>query len=556
MMSGHKKSCRPAQCRSAGPLRNLEGELRHSRRTDKRPGRARSPGLFALGFAVLSGLAACGEPPSATPTPSHQVEIETSPRKIYPGGTSLLVAHVSTSVSSEELSYFWSATHEGLAQTESEDTALFIAAPAMAPDTVVGITVSVSDVEGGLLAESSADVTILAPSSHPYLFDLDASERTGQSIDETTWLDSAKQAVMEELDSWILEGQSLGLRVFGYTEEPSDYCENTQLLVEIVPQSGETIRQKLAEVQPQREAPLREAIVAGLNDLMPECGESCRLIVITHGPDDCTGENLDTIKTRISDKVQGSANVEIYELALATTERGVEALLLLRDHLRDVVPATFVLQADDASSLKRILDHLALLGASDPLLQSLGYKGLSDILQAQGDDAGFERLFGRSLEISSAQPGESIYQRGLAWGGLRVWPGAYLDFTALALGDTADLETVHFLRGVASYNLGQYQEAVDDFSNATAIDPSFALAEYARGLSLARLGAFGSSEAFSDAFALQPDLLSNRYFETLPTQYRVPTFYAEAERQDLWVVGDWFFRDPAFFLNPEFLVSP
>jgi tetratricopeptide (TPR) repeat protein len=493
--------------------------------------------------------------PSPTPAPSPEVKVEVSSSEIYPGGLpAVLVALVGGLPASELYSYFWSATHEGL--NAQGGRATYTASAMMPPGTKIGITVLVDDAEG-LIGMSSVDITVSTPPPLHYLFVLDASERTAQKLNGKTWLEEAKGALEGELDWWILDGANVGLRVFGYTEEPSEYCKNTELLVAIAPENKDAIKDKLAAIEPRREAALHEAIREGLDDLVPECDGSCRLTVITQGRDACMGEHLDAREIfdglRQRSVLEHLEHLEMHEIAVAPSEDDVQALVMLRDQLREEIPSTFYYSADEPTSLKRILDYIALSGAPDPLYQSIGYGGLGEILQEQGDSLGAIQMFDRSLE-PVLDANEALYQRGLILGSLGVWEKANQDFTILTVREPREDEVYYFLRGVTWYNMNEYQLAEMDFAAAVNLNPDFALAEYALGLTLVPLGQPGKEEAFKKALEIEPNLFDGPYFETVPPEYKVPSFYETATTSELFGVGQDFFS--TIFQTPEFLVGP
>lgn len=159
----------------------------------------------------------------------------------------------------------------------------------------------------------------------------------------------------------------------------------------------------------------------------PRCGNPsaprgcCRLLLVTHGSEVWTGEDIHTNETWVSEKVRGSANDEIHWLILAASDGQGETLCLWRDALREEVPSTFFLWPEDAPSLKRTLDQIALLGASDPLLQAHGQAALADIMYEQGDALGSGPRVGPSKSYywnrvrrltTEARPGEL---RALRW---------------------------------------------------------------------------------------------------------------------------------------------
>ena len=541
-----------------GAKRGLARLVRLKRRPEASIGHrlcGRVAAVVMLGLASITLLVACAPRPSPTPTPSPspEIRVEVSSTKIYPGGTTTLVAIVRGQPAGDAYSYFWSATHEGLNALDGK--AIYTAPATMTPGTKIGITVDVGDARGYLIGTSSVDITVSAPSPYHYLFVLDASERTAQKLDGQTWLEGAKDTLEGELDKWILDSANAGLRVFGYTEQPREYCRNTELLVAIAPANKGMIKEKLTVIEPRGEAPLHEAILKGLDDLMPGCDGSCSLTVITRGPDTCTGEDLDAIIGGLRDRQVLGRNLKIHQIAVAPSADDVQALVMLRDRMREVIPSTFYYSADDLATLERILDYTALLGVPDPLYQSIGYAGLGEILQEQGDSAGSSQMFDRSLELVPDAINE-LYQRGLIWGSLGIWEKANQDLTILTIHEPRENEIYCFLRGVTWYNLGRYQLAEADFATASSLNPDFALAEYARGLTLARLEQPGVQDAFRKAFLIKPDLFVSPYFETIPPKYKVPSFYETATPSEFSEAGQVFFHTPMLFQRPEFLVGP
>ena len=96
------------------------------------------------------------------------------------------------------------------------------------------------------------------------------------------------------------------------------------------------------------------------------------------------------------------------------------------------------------------------------------------------------------------------YNRGISHAELGEYQQAIDDYTLAITIDPGD-STLHYARGSAYAELGEYQQAIDDYTLAIAIDPGDSTLHYARGFAYDELGEYQQAiDDYDQSIAINP----------------------------------------------------
>lgn len=501
---------------------------------------------------AAAGSASCGPRPTPRPTPIR-ISITAEPTKVFPGGSAKLVAVIDGTPVTPPNSCFWSARERGYESLDCETS--YKVPKEIAPNTKITFIVDVTDGQGKRIGTGDIELPIVVPSDYYYLFIIDSSTRMSEPFNTGTRLDQAIAVLRTEL-ACKLENANVGLRVFGYTETPAEICQNTELLVPVALGTKPVIEQKLSELSTIGEAPLYTAIYEGLNDLKPVTGNNYLLILVIGGSSSCETEDLPTFVKLLSYRVPESELVDfqVHLIGIRPSDEGSAALVDLRDELRTVIAPTFYYSATTPAELVSTLGNLSLLSSPMPLDRALGYDGLAQTLEAQGDLGGTQFMLDQQMELVPDLH-QSLFRRGLNFMRQGEWQFASEDFTRV-IDHWPSESTAYFFRGVTWFNQGDYGLAERDFATSVQLNPDFAMAEYARGFALIELDDPSFRDTFTKAYELDPTFFDKPYFAEMPSAYTQFEFYEEATPFQLKQTGELFFQGPIIFSFGEAQLWP
>ena len=139
-------------------------------------------------------------------------------------------------------------------------------------------------------------------------FILDASSSMSESVDGAIKIESAKQAIIDLLDT-LPDGYNVGLRVYGHTydaTEKDNSCVDTEVLWEIQPLdegARDEIKAILAGVEAKGMTPIAYSLEQAMTDFEGKTGTNS-IILISDGKETCGG-NPESIAEEIHQLTNG-----------------------------------------------------------------------------------------------------------------------------------------------------------------------------------------------------------------------------------------------------------
>lgn len=507
--------------------------------------------LRLLGLSLIvaaTGLTSCGPQPMPSPT-LIQVSI-TAERNVFHGETTKLEASILGRPVEPPNSCFWSATQ---GHFESSDCEVHYTVPSKPDVDEVTISVDVSNKEGDWIGTGRIKLSISESSHYYFVYILDSSARMNEAFDTGTRLDIATAGLARDIRKYKWLDDNIGLRVFGYTEAHKEECQNTERLVRVGTRTEEEIYEKLKGLTATGESPLSCAICEGIKDLKPEEEDKNYFVItVVGGADGHSCEIEDTqefLRDQLTRKLKiKPMNLRIDIIGLLPSHEDSGALVRLRDELREVISQTYYYTATTTAGFENLLEYLSRLSEEKPLDlldQALGYDGLVQALEAQGDVRGVELLRNQQVDQMGFVPDlrQSLVRRGLNSLENGEQQSADEDFTRV-IELWKDESAAYLFRGVTRFNLGDYGLAERDFDAAAKLNPDFAMAKYYLGFALIELDDPGFRDAFEEAYTLDSTFFDKPYFTGMTPAYTQFKFYEEATPLEIKQAGQEFFQGP------------
>jgi hypothetical protein len=395
---------------------------------------------------------------------------------------------------------------------------------------------------------------------------LDTSARMALAYDSGTRMNEALVQVRNRLPS--IGNSPVGLRVFGGESELLDDCNNTRSLVMVAPGNHDVIKEALLTSigPPLRSACLVEGMRGGIEDLFAQGYDPniwYSLLTFTGGADECTGLSAEQVVQKLKNEVPSIEGLleekrfkfEIIPIGVGISKNDDKQLAEYVDELRAMGIPAFYIHATTTSQLANAIDYVLRLRSQNPIDVVVGYQGISDLLRAQDDFHGIELIEERLFDLGYFESLEwgfntrSLLISKVAWeASEEQWATTVVDLGTLIDQDETN-SRLYFLRGVALWNIEDFEFAMTDLEKASNLDTSWALPGFAKGLIVSRTDTRAASAIFDSSFRQDPDLLETSFFLGFPPEARDPIFYQDFAYGDISNIEGLFFSNTALFTD-------